>query len=300
MRALRLTIVATLWPLRASSHAVELTGVSPSGEWLLTSLLLLAGGWYFVGFLRVYRSAAAGRSRLGMQASMFGTGWAVIAVSLLSPLHGLGGRSFTAHMIEHELLMLVAAPLMSWSQPLGIFLWALPGRMRRSLGEVSHRPSYEATWKAMSSATGASLIQALMLWLWHAPALFNAALLSETWHTLQHLCLFGSALLFWWSMHRVSSRERRHGVAAFWLFFTSLHSGLLGALMAFSVSPWYARYVSLALQGMPGLSPMEDQQLAGLIMWIPGGAIHAIVALVYLNRWFQVPWRGAPLHQVPR
>jgi cytochrome c oxidase assembly factor CtaG len=137
----------------------------------------------------------------------------------------------------------------------------------------------------------ASLLQAIMLWLWHAPALFNAALLSEGWHVAQHLCLFGSALLFWWSMSRASSLDRHHGVAAFWLFFTSLHSGLLGALMSFSESPWYPKYAALALAGAGGLTPLEDQQLAGLIMWIPGGAFHAIVALIYLNRWFQIPWR---------
>jgi len=136
-------------------------------------------------------------------------------------------------------------------------------------------------------------LQGIMLWVWHAPSLFNAALLSESWHVAQHLCLFGSALLFWWSMSRVSSLDQRHGLAAFWLFFTSLHSGLLGALMSFSESPWYPKYAALALAGAGGLTPLQDQQLAGLIMWIPGGAFHAIVALVYLNRWFQVPWHGA-------
>lgn len=80
---------------------------------------------------------------------------------------------------------------------------------------------------------------------------------------------------------------QRHGVAAFWLFFTSMHSGLLGALMALSASPWYARYVAMGMSGTGGLTPLEDQQIAGLIMWIPGGAIHAVVALVYLSRWFR-------------
>lgn len=299
MRALIAGSALMLCPVLAHSHAVA-DAESRSGEGLLISLLLAAGAWYVAGFVRVYRSAVLSRAQLAMQGCLFGAGWTVIAISLLSPLHSLGGRSFTAHMIEHELLMLMAAPLMSWSRPLGVLLWALPARVRRSFPEVSHHSWYDASWRTVSSPIGASLIQAAMLWIWHAPALFDAALSRQAWHAAQHLCLVGSALLFWWSMHRASSRERRHGVAAFWLFFTSVHGGLLGALMSFSESPWYSRYVALALEGMPGLSPMEDQQLAGLIMWIPGGAFHAVVALVYLNRWLQMPWRGEPMQQVLR
>jgi putative membrane protein len=132
-----------------------------------------------------------------------------------------------------------------------------------------------------------------MLWLWHAPAFFDRALGSEGWHATQHLSLLLSALLFWWAINGASSLQRRHGTAALCLFFTSLHSGLLGALMALSASPWYARYVAMGLSGTAGLTPLEDQQIAGLIMWVPGGAVHAIVALVYLSRWFQ-PHRGLP------
>ena len=293
MRSLIIVLIAALWSQESSAHPVDVFNAAASGEWLLIGLLLLSGIWYAYGYWRVHRSSNAGRARLHRQGIMFALGWSVIAASLLSPLHELGGRSFTAHMIEHELLMLVSAPLMTWSKPLGVLLWAFPPRMRHALGNVGTRAGYRRFWSALSSPMSASLLQGIMLWVWHAPSLFNAALLSESWHVAQHLCLFGSALLFWWSMSRVSSLDQRHGLAAFWLFFTSLHSGLLGALMSFSESPWYPKYAALALAGAGGLTPLQDQQLAGLIMWIPGGAFHAIVALVYLNRWFQVPWHGA-------
>jgi cytochrome c oxidase assembly factor CtaG len=289
MRTL-IVVIAALWAQTSDAHAVDVFNAAVSGEWLLIGLLFASGVWYAIGYFRVYRASHAGRARLRGQGLMFGSGWAVIAASLLSPLHALGGQSFTAHMIEHELLMLVAAPLMTWSKPLGILLWAFPNRTRQQLGEFGNGDGYQRVWSTLSSPMSASLIQAIMLWLWHAPALFNAALLSETWHVLQHLCLFGSALLFWWSINRASSLDQHHGVAALWLFFTSLHSGLLGALMSFSESPWYPKYAAMALAGAGGLTPLEDQQLAGLIMWIPGGAFHAIVALVYLNRWFQSSW----------
>lgn len=99
-----------------------------------------------------------------------------------------------------------------------------------------------------------------MLWIWRAPTFFDRALVSEWQHAAQHLSLMFSALLFWWSINLASSQGQRHGVAA--LLLTSLHSGLLGALMAFADSPWYAQYAALGLSGTAGLTPLEDQQIA--------------------------------------
>jgi cytochrome c oxidase assembly factor CtaG len=216
---------------------------------------------------------------------LFLAGWSVIAGSLLSPLHELGARSFTAHMMEHELLMLGAAPLIAWSRPLGVLLWALPSRIRHWLASVGTATTFKGAWSTLSAPVSASLLQAAMLWLWHAPLFFDRALDAEGWHMLQHLSLLFSALLFWWSMNKAATQERQHGAAAFWLFFTSVHSGLLGALMSLAQSPWYEGYVRLGLRGAGSLSPLEDQQLAGIIMWIPGGLIHAAVAMWYLSRW---------------
>jgi len=287
MRTLKHATVLWALPAVAIAHSTN-EASSDAGEIFLICLLFAFAAWYAIGSTRVLTASTAGRAGLFKRSALFGGGWLVIAVSLLSPLHTLGGRSFTAHMIEHELLMLVAAPLIAWSRPLGVLLWAFPRPVRLSLGQVGHRHWFSSSWSAMSSAIGATLIQTITLWLWHAPAFFNRALLSESWHAAQHISLVFSALLFWWSMSRAAA-ERRHGVAAFWLFFTSLQSGLLGALMSFAEGPWYARYVELGLSGTFGLTPLEDQQLAGLIMWIPGGAIHAIVALWYLHRWLKAP-----------
>jgi PQQ-dependent catabolism-associated beta-propeller protein len=287
---MRTLIIALAWMLLPASAGAHSTGGESraSGELFLVGLLLLFACWYAAGLWRVWQASSAGRSQHLKQAALFGSGWAVIAASLLSPLHALGGRSFTAHMIEHELLMLLAAPLIAWSRPLGILLWIFPRGGRQALGRVGHRRWFSHGWQALSSPLGASIVQAIALWLWHAPAFFNRALVSEGWHAAQHISLVFSALLFWWAMSRAAD-ERKHGVAAFWLFFTSLHSGLLGALMSFAVSPWYARYVELGMAGTFGMTPLEDQQLAGLIMWIPGGAIHAAVALWYLHRWLRAP-----------
>lgn len=280
--------VLLLLPQVVWAHAQAPTG-REAGEWVLIAMLFIAGAWFVAGYARVWRSSRIGRGMLARRGALFAAGWLVIASSLLSPLHELGGRSFTAHMIEHELLMLVAAPLIAFSQPLGIFIWALPRASRRVLAAFGHRRWFASLWRNVSSPLSASLIQAAMMWLWHAPRFFDAALRSELWHAAQHLSFVGSALLFWWSINTASALGRKHGVAGFYLFFTSVHSALLGALMAFAESPWYTRYVLMGMSGTAGLSPLEDQQIAGLIMWVPGGAVHAIAALVYLSRWFRLP-----------
>jgi PQQ-dependent catabolism-associated beta-propeller protein len=279
----------------ASANAHSTAGTSTeAGEWFLIGLLLGVGACYAYGLARVLSSSRSGRAALLKQACLFAAGWLVMAGSLLTPLHEMGGRSFTAHMIEHELLMLIAAPLMAWSKPLGVFMWALSPAARHRLAGVSRQGWFAGSWSALSAPLPASLLQGAAMWLWHAPKLFNAALVSEGWHAAQHLSFVFSALLFWWSLN-VAAARGRPGIAAFWLFFTSIHSGFLGALMTFAQSPWYPHYVELGLSGVGGLTPLEDQQLAGVVMWIPGGMFHAVVALFYVGRWLNLSRTAVPL-----
>ena len=212
-------------------------------------------------------------------AAWFIAGWLVLAAALVTPLHEAGERSFAAHMLEHELLMLVAAPLLVLSRPIGIALWAFPQGGRRALAGVGH--GIGGIWRVLTAPVTATLLQAAALWLWHAPRLFDLALADPDWHVVQHLCFLGSALLFWWSV--LHGRDRRLGVRVGCLFFTAIVSGALGALMAFSSSPWYAGYAASGLDAI-GLAPAEDQQLAGLLMWIPGGLVHAIAGLALVAR----------------
>jgi putative membrane protein len=198
---------------------------------------------------------------------------------LVTPLHEAGERSFAAHMLEHELLMLVAAPLLVLSRPLGIALWAFPQGVRRTLASFGH--GIGGVWRTLTAPVLATLLQAAALWLWHAPRLFDLALADPGWHVMQHLCFLVTALLFWWAV--LHGRERRVGIAVGCLFFTAVVSGALGALMAFSSSPWYAGYVDNGMDAF-GLTPAEDQQLAGLLMWIPGGLVHAVAGLVLIAR----------------
>jgi cytochrome c oxidase assembly factor CtaG len=251
------------------AHPVE--SGPPGWTWdpWVTGPLLAALLAYGIGFARL-------RARRGLwrNAALFAAGWTVLALSLVSPLHEAGERSFTLHMVEHELIMLVAALLLPLSQPLGVMLWALPRNARQALAPAGHGLS------GLRNPVLATALQALALWAWHAPPLFNRALGHPGWHVVQHLSFLVTALLFWWAILRTPNR----GLAALCLFITSVVGGALGALMALSASPWYAGYAAMGM--MPfGLTPTEDQALAGLIMWVPGGLVHAGAALLLLARY---------------
>ena len=284
MRGGGLLLALAILPAIAVAHS---TAVEESPAWqneiALLTPLLFSGVWYAVGLVRLCTRVTMIHRCIWPNGILFGLGWLTLAASLLSPLHELGEVSFTAHMTEHELLMLVAAPLMALSRPIAIFLWACPHEVRRALVHAfGHRPVSRA-WRLLTAPVVATGLQILALWLWHMPSLFQLALESEYWHALQHLSFLGTALLFWWSLTRSSHSQHRRAVAALCLFITSLATGALGALMAISSSPWYPGYAALGLHGLlaGGLTAAEDQQLAGLIMWIPGGLVHFVAALLF-------------------
>jgi cytochrome c oxidase assembly factor CtaG len=141
-------------------------------------------------------------------------------------------------------------------------------------------------WRRLTEPVTATVVQGFVMWAWHAPVLFDRALDSFGWHIFQHACFLASALLFWWAMLHPRGGRSGYGVSAACLFATSLVGGALGALMSLSSSPWYADYAAMGMTGI-GLDPVDDQRLAGLIMWIPGGAFHGIAALVLFYRWLK-------------
>lgn len=275
----------------AASTAV-LGWTAGSGEAALAALLALTLVVYATGAWRLYGRRRRGASRLRREAALFGLGWLVMAGSLLSPLHAAAARSFTLHMLEHELLMLVAAPLLAWSRPLATMLWSLPRRFRHAIASGVRTPAVTAAWRSLREPATATILQAAALWIWHVPALFELALAHEGWHYVQHASFLATALLFWSSIARATQAGRGHGVAACCLFVTSLVGGALGALMALSESPWYAGYARLGLTPF-GLTPTEDQQLAGLLMWIPGGFVHVVAALWIVAQALRPGARGA-------
>jgi len=279
-----------LYAVTAAAHDTRRPHSEPP-DWTLdpwiTGPLVLTLVLFALGAARLSHRSTRSYGALRSRTRMFGAGWLVLTAALVSPLHQAGERSFSAHMFEHELIMLAAAPLLVLAEPLVIMLWGIPAEGRLAIGGWSRVGVIRRSWRFLTEPVTATLLQAAALWLWHAPALFDLALASEGWHAAQHLSFLVSALLFWTAM---TSRRTAEPVAALCLVATSIVSGALGALMAFATSPWYSGYARLGLAPF-GLTPAEDQQLAGLLMWVPGGLVHAGAALVVMRRMLR-PARG--------
>ncbi len=280
-----LAALTLLLPAMAIAHPTPGLAAADRPGWTfdlsITLLLAVAAGLFAGGWLRLRRRSGLGREGLARRGLLFASGWLCLFGALVSPLHQAGERSFAAHMVEHELLMLAAAPLLVLSRPLAIMLWAFPAGGRRGIGDIARSGWVQGPWRGLSEPFTATLLQAAALWLWHVPGLFDLALGSSAWHVVQHLCFLVTALLFWSAVLPSHGGRRLLGKAVICLFLTSIVSGALGAFMALSSSPWYPRYAALGLNAW-GLTPAEDQQLAGLAMWIPGGMVHAVAALLLL------------------
>ena len=270
--------------MSTAHHEAEALGWTLSPELLIPLGLALI--IYLVGWARLSRRAST-----PVRPALFLSGWTVLTLSLISPLHEAGERSFTMHMIEHELIMLPATLLLASSGAGGVLAWGLPRPLRLALAGGWKSP-LQRLWRRLTDPVTATIIQGIVMWAWHAPPLFDRALDSFGWHIAQHACFFVSSLLFWWAMLHPRERGSGYGVSAACLFATSLVGGALGALMSFSSSPWYADYAAMGMTGV-GLDPVNDQRLAGLIMWIPGGLVHGVAALTMFYKWLKASEGGA-------
>lgn len=244
---------------------------------LLTGVLYFRGVWGGHGLRRGVRTR---------EVACFAGGWLTLVVALVSPLHPWGEALFSAHMTQHELLMLVAAPLLVLGSPLAPTLRALPRGWTHALARGGRGRTWTALVRALRNPIVAWAVHGTVLWAWHAPALFDAAVENETVHALQHLSFLGSAVLFWWALLHGRGRAMAYGAAVLYLFTTAMHSGLLGALLTFSETPWYPAYAATA--HFWGVSAVEDQQLGGLIMWVPACSLYLVVALALFARWMRL------------
>jgi cytochrome c2 len=195
-------------------------------------------------------------------------------------------------MAQHTLLIAVAAPLIVLGRPVLVSLWALPRATRRRLTNLAVVRGCARA--AQPRPVAAFALHATALWAWHLPALYQASLTNDLVHALQHASFLLTALLFWAAFLNVRERSRSYGAGVLYTFATAAHTSILGALITLAPVAWYARYAETAHAW--GLTPLEDQQLAGLIMWVPGGLLYTVLALALLAAWL----REAEQRRVPR
>jgi putative membrane protein len=263
-----------------------LTGGSGGDQALIAPLIAAAALAYALGTRRLsMRRPLHGRGA-HRQGIWFGAGLAVLAVTLLGPLEDWTRESFAAHMLQHELLMLAAAPLLVLGRPLARFAWLLPAASRRRLPGRLVPVRALLFWGVFTSVAGSFSIQTFALFAWHVPRWFRWAVEHPAVHVLQHLTFLAVALGFWWCVLRPGPPRRVAPAAVAALFLTTLTTGALGALLTFTTRAWYA---------LPGAVPpfhlttLEDQQLGGLLMWVPGGLVYMGAALLLGARVLSTP-----------
>jgi cytochrome c oxidase assembly factor CtaG len=217
----------------------------------------------------------------------FFTGIAVLVVALLSPLSSLDDQLFSAHMAQHLLLMLVAPPLLVYSRPVMAWMCALPAPARRSIGGLwSHGRSLQRGVGVLMHPLAVWTLASVTLWFWHLPAPYAWAAKSEVVHTFEHFCLFATSLMFWSVV--IEPYGRRHtdyGLSLLFVAAFSVQMGMLGAILTFASHPLYLTDLTQALPW--GFTPLQDQQLAGVVMWVPVGLIHLSTMAVLFLAWLR-------------
>lgn len=261
----------------AAAHADH--AIAPDHVWTawtfdpLVLIPLLLAVWLYI---RGRRRLPATRRRTA-EAWSIHAGMAALVVALVSPIDALGETLLSFHMVQHMLLVAVAPPLLLLGRPGTAFIAALPGGTVPGL--ASH-PVSRPLIRGLIFLTGlvpATLLHAVALWLWHVPVLFEAALLDEWVHTLEHFSFFATALLFWFAVLAAGRVQRTAPAGALAAFVTFLHSGMLGGILSLAPVPLYPAYGDRP--ALWGLDLLADQQLAGAIMWVPIGPAYLAVAL---------------------
>jgi putative membrane protein len=251
-----------------------------------TAALAAVAALYMRGTSQLVRRRAAVRRQ---ERIAFWVGWLAAVTVLVPPVDTWAATLFSVHMFQHEVLMLIAAPLMVAGRPILPLLWALPERWR--VGNVQASPIRAATrwWNRATLPSVAWLLHGVVVWGWHLPVLYEAAVRSEATHAIQHLMFAGTAVLFWWGLIYGRYGRAGYGVSVLYVFSTLVHTGVLGALFTLSRTPYYQLYVERGAAA--GVNPLVDQQLAGLYMWIPASVVLTCFGLGLFAAWLAASGR---------
>jgi putative membrane protein len=283
-------VVAAVQVLTLSAHEASGTIASSPSTWdaSVMVLLALAAMMYLLGTLRLHRRGARVRT---VERAAFWVGWVAMFVAVAPPMDAASAASFSSHMAQHELLMLIGAPLMIAGRPILPWLWALPDRVRPAAAAGLQNRGLSSLWRWLTLPALAWAVHGAVVWLWHVPVFYEAALRSEAVHAMQHATFVGTAVLFWWGLIYGRYGRAAYGASALFVFITMVHTGALGALFALSTSPYYPLYRERAAAA--GIDPVVDQQIAGLYMWIPSGIVLTVFGLALMLAWLSESERRA-------
>jgi putative membrane protein len=260
------------------------------GAWNLDPVLLgglLLAAWAF------WRGQTSGPRRPvdSWRARCFSGALVALGLALLSPLDALSGSLASAHMVQHLLLLLVAAPLLALSAPSSAILRGSPLALRRASGRWRRRLGLtHGNLGVLRHPAAVWLLSVGVVWFWHAAAPYDATLDNQLLHVLEHASFLVTAVLFWQVVVGVRGAARvSGGLGVLLVFAMAMQSVFLSVLLTFARTPWYSGYAATTAPW--GLDPLTDQRLAGVIMWIPAGGIYLVVALALLVMWIRATER---------
>lgn len=293
---LLLSALGAATPALASPVAVSLRSLHWNAEPAVLVPILVSTLWYLLGFVRLRQLPALAPLYGPRQLLCYLAGELTLVLALLSPLDDLADQLFSAHMLEHMLLLMVAAPLLVWGRPAIAFLWAFGRVGRKRLGSA---------WRMLGITAGVNgLMHPVVVWAlfcgvfigWHLPGPYQWALHDETVHTFEHVTFLLTALMFWTIVIEPSGRRRlSYGSTLLFILATAVVSSLPGAVITLAATPLYPDYATGTARW--GWSLLEDQQLAGLLMWLPGGIVYLIAAGGAIVRWLQFDESRHPARQ---
>jgi putative membrane protein len=273
-------IVFCAVPVTLLAHeAVSPSTAESVSRWdvLAVCILVLLGGLYACG---TWRMGLRGATQRRVERIAFWCGWTVMLAAVLPPLDLLAAQRFAAHMLQHELLMIVGVPLLIAGRPMATWLWALPALLRHGAGGMFQRhTTVGALWRLVTAPAAAWMLHGIVLWVWHVPALYELAVRNEGVHAVQHAMFVGTSSLFWWGLVYGRYGRTGYGASVFYVFTTAVHTGILGALFTLGTSPFYQVYIERAPDSL------GDQQLAGLVMWIPAGLVLTVAGIGLFAAW---------------
>jgi len=255
-------------------------------EWSLDPLAVAGIALVAVAYVAAVRRIAAAHPANPHPAHrswLFAGGLAAIGVALLSPIEAYEGQLFSVHMLQHMLVELVAAPLLLAGAPITLALRAANPRWRRGLLSVLH----SRVVRALAFPVVAWVLFAAVNWGWHFSVLYDDALENQLLHYLQHATFLGAALLFWWPVIGADPSPWRlpHPVRLLYLFLAMPQNSFLGVAIMSASSVLYPHYVTNVRDWGP--TPLEDQQLGGVFMWVGGDLIFLAAMAVVVVMWMR-------------
>jgi putative membrane protein len=280
--ALRVAIVIVMSVSTLSAHGQDSHGLADPrvfSSWDKATLvaLIVFGALYFTGSRRLRTNGAIQRA---VEPMAFAVGWSALVAAVLPPLDAASIARFSAHMVQHEVMMLVGAPLVMAGRPMSTCLWALPARWRHSFAAPLQGRLVSRAVRILTAPIVAWALHGSVVWIWHLPVLYDLAIRSEPTHALQHAMFVGTSMMFWWGLLCGRYGRAGYGAAVFYVFTTAIHTGILGAFITFGGTPLYSSYANLL-----GENALADQQAAGLVMWIPAGALLTIMGIGLFAAW---------------